>query len=68
MNSFCDCPQENAALCDQVAEVQQQVVVAAEERIFLLKRLLQHQTTNDNHSQLPAKVNLTGELLIYQIY
>ncbi|XP_050717290.1 transforming growth factor beta regulator 1-like [Eriocheir sinensis] len=46
---------ENAALCDQVAEVQQQVVVAAEERIFLLKRLLQHQTTNDNHSQLPAK-------------
>ncbi|KAK7071616.1 transforming growth factor beta regulator 1, partial [Halocaridina rubra] len=48
---------ENAALCDQVAEVQMQVVVAAEERSFLLKRLCHHQTTADHHSQLNAKGN-----------
>ncbi|XP_045609139.1 transforming growth factor beta regulator 1 [Procambarus clarkii] len=48
---------ENAALCDQVAEAQQQVVVAAEERTFLLKRLCQHQTTTDQHNQLNPKSN-----------
>ncbi|KAG7160910.1 Transforming growth factor beta regulator 1-like [Homarus americanus] len=48
---------ENAALCDQVAEVQQQVVVAAEERTFLLKRLCQYQTTTDQHNQLNTKSN-----------
>lgn len=46
---------ENAALCDQVAEAQQQVVVAAEERTFLLKRLCQHQTITDQHNQLNPK-------------
>ncbi|XP_068217008.1 transforming growth factor beta regulator 1 [Palaemon carinicauda] len=48
---------ENAALCDLVAEVQQQVVVATEERAFLLKRLCHHQTTADHHSQLTTKSN-----------
>ena len=31
--------QENAALCDTVAEVQQKIVVANEERRFLLRKL-----------------------------
>lgn len=51
---------ENAALCDQVTEVQQQVVILSEERKFLLKKLCQYQNTADHHSQLSGATNLTG--------
>lgn len=35
--------QENAALCDQVAQMQENLVVVKEERLFLLRKLCQLQ-------------------------
>ncbi|XP_076062738.1 transforming growth factor beta regulator 1 [Oratosquilla oratoria] len=51
---------ENAALCDQVAEVQEQVLIASEERRFLLKRLCQHQNAADMESQLQGNYMVLG--------
>ncbi|CAH0396098.1 unnamed protein product [Bemisia tabaci] len=39
---------ENAALCDHVAQTQEKILVAKEERNFLLKKLEQHQTLRAN--------------------
>ncbi|KAL5286106.1 TBRG1 family protein [Megaselia abdita] len=38
---------ENAALCDEVSEMQETIAIAREERIFLLKRLIQHENPGD---------------------
>ncbi|XP_067828870.1 transforming growth factor beta regulator 1 isoform X2 [Heptranchias perlo] len=38
---------ENAALCDEIAYIEQKFVRTKEERRFLLKRLLQHQSLTD---------------------
>ncbi|GCC25456.1 hypothetical protein chiPu_0003866 [Chiloscyllium punctatum] len=38
---------ENAALCDEIAYVEQKFIRTKEERRFLLKRLLQHQNITD---------------------
>ncbi|XP_078386660.1 transforming growth factor beta regulator 1 isoform X2 [Cetorhinus maximus] len=38
---------ENAALCDEIAYIEQKFIQTKEERRFLLKRLLQHQNLTD---------------------
>lgn len=38
-----ECSQENAALCDQVAQMQENLVTVKEERLFLLRKLCQQQ-------------------------
>lgn len=35
---------ENAALCDQIAQIQEDIVISKEERRFLLKRLIKHES------------------------
>lgn len=39
--------QENSALCDEVSVMQETIATAREERIFLLKRLIQHENPGD---------------------
>lgn len=38
-------PQENAALCDHVAQIQENILCVKEERRFLFKKLLEHDPT-----------------------
>ncbi|XP_055859043.1 transforming growth factor beta regulator 1 [Episyrphus balteatus] len=35
---------ENAALCDQIAQIQEDIIISKEERRFLLKRLIKHES------------------------
>ncbi|XP_055919003.1 transforming growth factor beta regulator 1 [Eupeodes corollae] len=35
---------ENAALCDQIAQIQEDIITSKEERRFLLKRLIKHES------------------------
>lgn len=46
------CFQENAALCDQVAQVQENILIAKEERRFLLKKLYQFEPHSDLETQI----------------
>ncbi|GAB1864799.1 Transforming growth factor beta regulator 1 [Camponotus japonicus] len=41
---------ENAALCDQVAHMQENLMVVKEERLFLLRKLCQHQGEMESNS------------------
>lgn len=45
--------QENAALCDQVSQTQENLVVVKGERLFLLRKLCQQQGEVDPSSVLP---------------
>lgn len=47
--------QENAALCDQVAQVQENILVVKEERRFLLKKLYQFEPHSDLEVQASSK-------------
>lgn len=44
--------QENAALCDEVAKIQESIVIVKEERKFLLRKLLEyeHEVENMSHT------------------
>lgn len=39
--------QENAALCDEVAKVQESIFIVKDERRFLLHKLLEYQNENE---------------------
>ncbi|XP_029666910.1 transforming growth factor beta regulator 1 [Formica exsecta] len=43
---------ENAALCDQVAHMQENLMVVKEERLFLLRKLCQHQGEMESNSMV----------------
>ncbi|CAD6241048.1 GSCOCG00009097001-RA-CDS [Cotesia congregata] len=47
---------ENAALCDQVAQTQENLVIVKEERLYLLKKLTQFQGESSD-GPLPGKMN-----------
>ncbi|OWR40848.1 Transforming growth factor beta regulated protein 1 [Danaus plexippus plexippus] len=38
---------ENAALCDEVAKIQENIQIVKEERKFLLQKLLEHENDSD---------------------
>lgn len=42
--------QENAALCDEVAKIQESILIVKEERKFLLRKLLEYEHEPDNTS------------------
>lgn len=42
--------QENAALCDQVAHMQENLMIVKEERLFLLRKLYQQQGEIESNS------------------
>lgn len=42
--------QENAALCDEVAKIQESILIVKEERKFLLRKLLEYEHEADNMS------------------
>lgn len=44
--------QENAALCDQVAHMQENLMLVKEERLFLLRKLCQQQGEMESNSSL----------------
>lgn len=54
---------ENAALCDEVARLQEKILISKEERRFLLRKLLNFQSLKDGSAQttpiigLPVNVN-----------
>lgn len=60
--------QENAALCDLVSEIQDNIIVVKEERKFLLRKLLEHEGTESILKKRPNvdpeaannKVKITG--------
>lgn len=39
--------QENAALCDEVAKVQESILIVKDERRFLLHKLLEYENDNE---------------------
>lgn len=43
--------QENAALCDEVARIQESILIVKEERKFLLRKLLEYEHEVENMSQ-----------------
>ncbi|XP_034949262.1 transforming growth factor beta regulator 1 [Chelonus insularis] len=49
---------ENAALCDQVAQTQETLVIAKEERLFLLRKLLQLQGEPQDSSSLSNRIQI----------
>lgn len=53
---------ENAALCDEIARIEEKFVRAKEERRFLLKKLLQLQSLSDgeNHTGVTSGSHLSG--------
>lgn len=53
---FIEISQENAAICDQVAQVQENILITKEERRFLLKKLYQFEPHSD-FEILPSKSN-----------
>uniref|UniRef100_UPI00398EC0A9 transforming growth factor beta regulator 1 isoform X2 n=1 Tax=Pristiophorus japonicus TaxID=55135 RepID=UPI00398EC0A9 len=55
---------ENAALCDEIAYIEQKFVRTKEERRFLLKRLLQHQSLSDG----PELTGPTSTVLTPSVY
>lgn len=52
---------ENAALCDQVAQIQENILLVKEERRYLLKKLLEHE--NDMETQLGRPCSKLNELI-----
>lgn len=44
--------QENAALCDQVAHMQENLMLVKEERLFLLRKLCQQQGEMESNSMI----------------
>jgi len=44
--------QENAALCDQVAHMQENLMLVKEERLFLLRKLCQQQGEMESNSMV----------------
>ncbi|XP_011636919.1 transforming growth factor beta regulator 1 isoform X1 [Pogonomyrmex barbatus] len=46
---------ENAALCDQVAHMQENLMLVKEERLFLLRKLCQQQGEIESNSTTPAR-------------
>lgn len=53
--------QENAALCDHVAQIQENILLVKEERRYLLKKLLEHE--NDMETQLGRPCSKLNELI-----
>ncbi|XP_017477424.1 PREDICTED: transforming growth factor beta regulator 1 [Rhagoletis zephyria] len=51
---------ENAALCDEVAQVQADLAIAREERRYLIKRLMRHEGVEnlDQQEQIEQEVNM----------
>lgn len=47
--------QENAALCDQVAHMQENLMLVKEERLFLLRKLCQQQGEMESNSTSLAR-------------
>lgn len=52
---------ENAALCDHVAQIQENILLVKEERRYLLKKLLEHE--NDMETQLGRPCSKLNELI-----
>ncbi|XP_055640353.1 transforming growth factor beta regulator 1 [Toxorhynchites rutilus septentrionalis] len=52
---------ENAALCDHVAQIQENILLVKEERRYLLKKLLEHE--NDMEAQLGRPCGKLNELI-----
>ncbi|XP_058814943.1 transforming growth factor beta regulator 1 [Topomyia yanbarensis] len=52
---------ENAALCDHVAQIQENILLVKEERRYLLKKLLEHE--NDMETQMGRPCSKLNELI-----
>lgn len=52
---------ENAALCDHVAQIQENILLVKEERRYLLKKLLEHE--NDLETQMGRPCSKLNELI-----
>lgn len=51
---------ENAALCDQVAQMQENLILVKDERLFLLRKLCQQQGEVDANSVLSKQTNFNS--------
>lgn len=53
------CFQENAALCDEVAKIQESILIVKDERKFLLRKLIEYENMTENSNSVP-KISTTN--------
>ncbi|RZF44455.1 hypothetical protein LSTR_LSTR002228 [Laodelphax striatellus] len=57
---------QNAALCDQVAQMQERILIVKEERNFLMRKLQQFQTAADSEHSVTSQLCSLPEILSAQ--